>query len=69
MADGHLDANTRLNLVVNELVELAEAGAEVTGMEVKNRRHGSAREYVIKVDEGGEEPRMAAESEDEEVED
>jgi two-component sensor histidine kinase len=66
MADGHLNANTRLGLVLNELVELAETGAEVTSMEVKNRRHGKAREYVITVSEEGESgPRMT--SEDNEV--
>jgi len=53
MADGHLDANTRLSLVLNELVGLAESGAEVTSMEVQNRRNGN-REYVITVSEDGE---------------
>jgi DNA-binding MarR family transcriptional regulator len=60
MADGHLDANTRLSLVLNELVELAESGGEVTSMEVTNRRHGKSREYVISVSEDGESgPHMA----------
>ena len=69
VADGHLDANTRLGLVVNELVSLAEAGASVTGMEVKERRHGKAREYVITVDKDGEEGRHLAreDTEDEEA--
>lgn len=69
MADGHLDANTRLGLVVNELVNLADSGAHVTGMEVKERRHGKAREYVITVDKDGEEGRRLTreDTEDEEA--
>ena len=44
------EANGRLGLVLDELTTLAESGAEVSGLEVNERRH--SREYVLTVDTG-----------------
>ena len=45
--DGGVEADGRLGLVLAELSDLADEGAEVSTMEVNERRH--SREYVIKV--------------------